>query len=76
LATHVEVVNCLFEEFFDGILAKGRQHDDPFDAPTAHDIQIHHTTFNHIWDDAWQTMGSLYTIDFHKSRYTITPIFI
>ena len=23
VATHVEVVNCLFEEFFDGILASG-----------------------------------------------------
>ena len=55
-ATNVEVVNCVFEEFFDGILASA-----------AHDIEIHHTTFNHIWDDAWQMTGNLYHINFHHN---------
>jgi hypothetical protein len=67
IATNVEVANCLFEEFFDGILAKGKNPNDPIDAPTAHDIQIHHTIFNHIWDDTWQMTGSLYNIDFHHN---------
>ena len=56
VATHVEVVYCLFEEFFDGILAS---------AP--HDVEIHNTTFNHIWDDAWQMYGNLYHINFHHN---------
>jgi hypothetical protein len=61
VATHVEVVNCIFEEFFDGILASGL----PARAP--HDIEIHHTTFKHIWDDAWQMAGNLYHINFHHN---------
>ena len=61
LATHVEVVYCLFEEFFDGILATGT----PANAP--HDVEIHSTTFYHIWDDAWQMYGNLYHINFHHN---------
>ena len=32
-----------------------------------HDVEIHHTTFNHIWDDAWQMNGNLYHINFHHN---------
>jgi probable HAF family extracellular repeat protein len=56
IATHVEVVDCVFEEFFDGILGS---------AP--HDVEVHHTTFNYIWDDAWQMNGNLYHINFHHN---------
>lgn len=56
VATQVEVSHCLFDEFFDGILAT---------AP--HDVEIHNTTFNHIWDDAWQMFGNLYHINFHHN---------
>jgi hypothetical protein len=64
LAAHVVVVNCLLDEFFDGILAQGSKATD---LRTAHDIEVANTTFNHIWDDAWQMNGSLYTIDFHHN---------
>jgi hypothetical protein len=56
IATNVEVVDCVFEEFFDGILATG-----------PHDVEIHNSTFNHIWDDAWQMYGNLYHINFHHN---------
>jgi hypothetical protein len=62
IATHVEVVNCLFDEFFDGILAPS-----PLDVPAAHHVEIHRTTFNQIWDDAWQMTGQLSRIDFHHN---------
>jgi hypothetical protein len=52
----VEVVDCVFEEFFDGILASGPHH-----------VEIHDTTFNHIWDDAWQMAGNVYDINFHHN---------
>jgi len=68
LAAHVTVVNCVLDEFFDGILAKGRPHGADLMAPTAHDIEVASTTFCHIWDDAWQMTGSLYVIDFHHNH--------
>jgi hypothetical protein len=55
-AQHVEIVNCVFEEFFDGILGDGPHH-----------VEVHDTTFSHIWDDAWQMFGNLYQINFHHN---------
>ncbi|MEO7838958.1 MAG: hypothetical protein ABIU06_06385 [Anaerolineales bacterium] len=63
VATYVEVVDCLFEEFFDSILSRSPR--DP--ATPAHDVEIHRTNFNHIWDDAWQMTGKFYHINFHHN---------
>ena len=63
LAAHMEVVDCLLDEFFDGILAKS----DRDTGAAAHDIEVHRTIFNHIWDDAWQMTGGLYQINFHHN---------
>jgi len=65
---HVEVVNCLFDEFFDGILAPAaKAKEGHILGLPAHNVQIHDTTFNHIWDDAWQMVAGLYQIDFHHN---------
>ncbi len=58
IASDVEIVNCLFDEFFDGILSDG-----------AHDVEVHGTTFNHIWDDAWQMYANLYDINYHHNLH-------
>jgi hypothetical protein len=69
LATHVTVTKCVFEDFFDGILAKAE-----YDAPhknlkaVAHHIDIQNSVFQHIWDDTWQMIAPLHQINFHHNR--------
>jgi hypothetical protein len=52
----IEVVDSVFDEFFDGVLGEA-----------LHDVEIHNTTFSHIWDDAWQMYGNIYNINFHHN---------
>ncbi len=56
-ASNVEVVNCLVDQFVDGILAR-----------TVHHVEVHGCDIN-VWDDAWQMSGSLYQIDYHHNRH-------
>jgi hypothetical protein len=55
-AQHVEIVDCVFEQFFDGLVGDA-----------THDVEVHDTTFRHTWDDAWQMYGNVYHVDFHHN---------
>ena len=57
-ASEVEIVDCFLDEFFDGILTQA-----------AHHVEVHRTTFNHIWDDAWQMFATLHHINYHDNYH-------
>jgi hypothetical protein len=69
VASYVEIVNCLIDEFFDGILSDALLDETGGVRATAHNVEVHRTTFNHVWDDAWQMNASLYEINYHDNYH-------